>query len=71
MSRLLYYIWLFTIYSIRPWAYPICPKLLGNLTPVFPTLSDYLPARLPHTWMATPFPYATPISIGQIGQYAR
>ena len=47
MSRLLYYIWLFTLYPIRPYAYPICPKLLGNLTPVFPTLSDYLPARRP------------------------
>ena len=34
MSRLRYYIWLFTLYSIRLYAYPIFPKLCGNLTPV-------------------------------------
>ena len=71
MSRLIYYILLFTLYPIRPYAYPIRPKLLGNLTSVAPTLSDYPPARRPNTWMATLFAYATPIGIGEIEQYAR
>ena len=71
MSRLFYYILLFTIQPIRPYAYTIAPKLRGDLFPVSPTLPDYLPARRPHTWMATLFPYSTPISIGKLEKYAR
>ena len=56
MSRFRYYIWLFTIYPICPYAYHICHKLRGYLNPVFPTLSDYLMAGIPHTLMATLFP---------------
>ena len=33
MSRLIYYILIFTHYTTRPCAYPIFPKLRGNLTP--------------------------------------
>ena len=63
MSRVLYYIWLFTRYPKTPYAYPIFHKLSGNLTTALHCLSEYLPARRPQVLMDTLFSCATPIRI--------
>ena len=59
MSRLIYYIWIFTLYPIRPCAYPISPKLRGNLAPLilrypYPIWLSFLsplnPSLAPHAY---------------------